>query len=853
DGTEAGTRRVRDIRRGPDDAFLIPYDQFSGFWTQLTVVNHTLYFVASDGQTGFELWRSDGTAVGTRPVGDLVPGTEGLFDCAAEGPCQPGWPDLDFAAVGDTLFFTVGQPATDDSGVRTQLWRSDGTAAGTAMIEDDVYPAIAAHDDRVYFTRSDPDQQTTRLWSRDATASQSPIVAELPNYTALRLGAPLGLVMVNEEPWWSDGTAAGTYLLKDIRGDDASAFPLPLADLGGTLLLTAEDGVHGRELWRSDGTAAGTSLVADINPGPAASDPEEPFPIDGALLFVADDGVHGRELWRSDGTAAGTTLVADINPGAGHSAAEHFQRLGSAILFFADDGVHGRELWTTDGTTAGTQLVRDLRSGLDDGAPDWWSAQAAVTSSDFYFVGDDGVHGRELWRSDGTAAQTALVADLASGDADSAPSGLATFAADVWFTTTPEIHADGSELVPLWRSDGTAVGTTRVGDLPAEYDQFLASGDSAFLSAWDGSGRGLWRIDGRRGIPVKVDDNVPYEIVDAGGALFGIRDFGALWRYAYGTLAWFRDGHGLTAFGRHTVFMEDSFYAQTIWTSGGLEETTMPLQQLPPAKDYVDYDCKEPHFTRAGDLVYFAADAGDLGCELWALPVDALAEACIEDCPPPQATPTPTVVAETPSPAPACLAAGDAGACTQVIAAAVSGARAETVAVELRLAAHDAPIAGIQADLTFGRDVPVAATPDGRPVCVVNRDIDKPSTAFAFQPTGCRPGRDCTAVRALVLALDNVDPIPDGSLLYTCQVAIDRRAARGNHRLRLVNLAASDPEGRPIAASGVDGSVTVLDSGVFGSGSGGKAGCQVVAPTTDPWALFGLFVVLVGAARRRRF
>src|SRR5262245_14321839 len=71
---------------------------------------------------------------------------------------------------------------------------------------------------------------------------------------------------------------APVFLVRDIHPGPGGSFPGSvntrfgaarfLVDLNGTLLFRADDGVTGTELWRTDGTEAGTVLVKDIVPGP---------------------------------------------------------------------------------------------------------------------------------------------------------------------------------------------------------------------------------------------------------------------------------------------------------------------------------------------------------------------------------------------------------------------------------------------------------------------------------------------------------------------------------------------------------------------------------------------------------
>src|SRR6266568_4804899 len=209
----------------------------------------------------------------------------------------------------------------------------------------------------------------------------------------------------------------------------ALASALGLAGCGGgassasspsIMLLAANDGGRGIELWKTDGTANGTSLVKDINlgagnsfPGGSGLFPSEFVFFNGAWFFSADDGT-GPELWKSDGTPGGSTVrVKDIRSGAG-SSPRGFTVFNNFLYFSADDGVSGRELWKTDGTEANTVLVKDIAPGV--GTVGGISGPLSSSPSDFtvfnnalYFSADDGVTGRELWKTDGTEANTVRV------------------------------------------------------------------------------------------------------------------------------------------------------------------------------------------------------------------------------------------------------------------------------------------------------------------------------------------------------------------------------------------------------------------------------------------------------------
>ncbi len=395
DGTGAGTDLLADINPGweTEDAYGAPR------WSS---ASGKLYFLATTANEGREVWVTDGTAAGTRLIGDIKPGT------ASSQASQFG--DVFDGTSVQTLFLA------DDGTHGKEPWITDGTPAGTRLLRD-INPTGNSNASRFVMFGG-------RTWFTATTASHG------------------------QELWVTDGTMAGTQQFLDVRPGSAGSAPLPACVLGGKLFFVADDGVHGRELWCTDGTVAGTMMLRDIG-GASAAAPGGVTPLGGIVLFYAE-GPEGGELWRSDGTPGGTVLVTDLVPGSGSSWPNYFTELDGEVIFSASGAAYG--IWKTDGTAAGTV---PLLSGLNG------NKLTAGGGLVFFTASQTGpTTGHELWATDGTAAGTGLVADIQPGSVGSDPDFLTPGGGGVYFRADDGVH--GKEV---WFSDGTAAGTTLVHDL----------------------------------------------------------------------------------------------------------------------------------------------------------------------------------------------------------------------------------------------------------------------------------------------------------------------------------------------------------------------------------------------------
>ena len=523
DGTASGTVMVTAINSGGTANPGIHTDGF-------VIMNNNLFFSAEDGTNGVELWKSDGTASGTVMVKDINSGSGESFSYT---------PAISPVVFNNELYF---QAKDGTSGL--ELWKSDGTASGTVMVQD-IYSGTGssgAHEfvlvgNTIYFTATEA-TNGYELWALDPaniTGLSSGSGGGMTNVTVANCtvspALPTGL-SINSSTCTISGTPSvvtsnttytvtanisgttyqGTVWLATMTfGTITSPVMGAELDLGEamtpiTLNYTSQAG--DATVYNGNGTAW---MVKDIFAGQAAysqgSNPQYLTAVGDTLFFNAR-GTSGYELWKSDGTEAGTVMVKEIEPGNNmyNGGASYLTAVGDTLYFAADDGIHGLELWKSDGTEAGTVMVKDLWPGNDSsGSPnDGFKERMTAIGDIVYFAGNDGVNGYGLYKSDGTANGTEFITSPVYQMFD-------------LVATNDTLYFQGSSTgqtadMALYKSDGTATGTVMLKNIacPSWTCRLTPAGDKLFFSNDDGStGDELWISDGTVNGTVMVKDIAP--------------------------------------------------------------------------------------------------------------------------------------------------------------------------------------------------------------------------------------------------------------------------------------------------------------------------------------------------------
>ncbi len=486
DGTTEGTRMVKDIN---------PFG--SDYPGNLTALNGLLYFSVSDQSEG-RLWVSDGTDAGTHAVNNAA---------NVSLPLQYYYYDnMPFEIKENTLFFQAYNSSYD---FELYKYNTASSTANVALVKNIV----------------------------SGTASSYP--ANLMNVNGT-IFFTIGPVNADAQLWKTDGTSAGTMLVKDINPGGTNYY-YGLINVNGILMFAYANDALGFELWKSDGTSAGTVLVKDILPGIYSSYPQFLSYKGGSFLFSANDGNKGFEVWKSDGSAAGTVMIKNINSSTSSSSyPAEFTYAGNNKTFFrAGTNKFGYELYVTNGTEKGTKITKDLRHGSFSS----YNYNLTPFANGVAFLYLPYTNEFYLGKSDGTAAGTSLffpLTDLTNGTgyitSMTSTDNLLYFVMYKWNNGASE----------LWRSDGTSTGTHPIKSNIGSYyvPEIEAVGNTLYFTSWENAtGNELWKSDGTTVGTVMVKDlnpgyngSYPGSLYNFNGKLYFSADIG------YGPYLYMTDG-----------------------------------------------------------------------------------------------------------------------------------------------------------------------------------------------------------------------------------------------------------------------------------------------------------------------
>jgi ELWxxDGT repeat protein len=619
DGTTAGTRLVKDVVPGGGGSRP----------REMTAAGGRVVFAADDVNGEAEVWSSDGTAIGTSRLANLNP--------------TPGESSYPYGFVSFGSGTKAAFMAFDGSG--TAVFVSDGTSGGTQSVSDVGFGAmeLVATESAVYFTgtnacSADPSDQCSFV--QTSTGGASTIIDEsLVNYmpiyltstgdkvffvqgtagtpglftvvggttravTNLRPGLfdyPQELQAVNGELyftadvsgfgsqairkiWVTDGTDAGTRILKEFDFSREYNLLATVGKLGNRALLSVFTRQHGLELWVSDGTSVGTTLVEDINTGFVGIDAYKEVLLGEHIVYSNFTSDLGRELWATHVGTGATTLVKDIFDG-GSSEPEDLTVLGSNIIFSAEDDLYGREVWISDGSAAGTRLLKDISTTGSS-----FPTEFVAMGNKVYFFANDDVAGSSLWSTDGTTGGTSMLESGFDAGIDIVSSADTVFYVVQTGSNYELMSLQGGTSTMLWSN-------------PLIIRNMLTVDDKLFFTSDDGyTGVELWVVDGAASPTLVKDINV--NSTGYGGTLSS-------------------DPFNLTAMGSRVIFgAADETYDFEPWITDGTDIGTVKIKDINPNWGSLS----DPEFgelaatfavTESGSRAYFFANDGESGRELW--------------------------------------------------------------------------------------------------------------------------------------------------------------------------------------------------------------------------------------------
>jgi ELWxxDGT repeat protein len=493
DGTEAGTYKLTDLKQ-PDGTPLR-----RGVTSYLTAYNNKLYFLFAD-ETGFKLGVSDGTITGT----GLAPGNNGIT-------IPPGNSyEYQFPVMNNVLFLQGNNQAGQNG-----LYKYDAANPNGLVLVKDIFPDVddelisigfEVGNNILYFVVANYQTATQELWRSDGTEAGTTRIISSQSYG--RFISPLHFYLGNlyfvvqdalhgSEIWKSDGTANGTTIIKDINPGPDNSVSIALTEVNGKVIFIANEikTNTGIELWATNGTAPGTKLLKDIN----KTKTDDSSPMDGSpaaslkdqIVFAAFENVHGRELYISDGTKKGTRLLNDITSGKSGSSPGYFYAKNDEVYFVAyPNDFNHPTIYRTNGKPQGLKKIATYYKDVND--------QTILKVTDkglvFFIVRNQVSHNNELWRSNGSLSGTIKIADKLASEL------IETVGNTVYF-----MAGDFANGTKLWKSDGSIAGTKEFWNTPAFTYRMFAFRDRLYFVTVDANTT-LWKTNGTTNGTVRLTD-----------------------------------------------------------------------------------------------------------------------------------------------------------------------------------------------------------------------------------------------------------------------------------------------------------------------------------------------------------
>jgi ELWxxDGT repeat protein len=291
------------------------------------------------------------------------------------------------------------------------------------------------------------------------------------------------------------------------------------------------------------------------------------------------------------------------------------------LFFVANDGVHGYEIWKSDGTLSGTVLLTEINVGIEGSLSSGVESGGAeipmfVFNGQMYFTSNDQIHGDELWRTDGTSEGT-----IRWGPWGNAAS-FVTIGQTFYFT------APGVNGLEIWISDGTTNGTQLldINQTLGNYGKGLFNVNGAlYITSGPYGSVQLWKSDSTASGTTFVGSFYFIELVASlnDTLFFSAYDSGEwnLWK-SDGTPAGtskltpgnvrpnrFAVVNGTLLFFGGAIFSN----SWDLWKSDGTPGGTVVVKSINPAGGGIT----SMSVAIANNLLYFIADDGIDGQELW--------------------------------------------------------------------------------------------------------------------------------------------------------------------------------------------------------------------------------------------